>query len=313
MRPSRNGVAPCSIQGRPCRKHNSLPSTAAVAARPSRPSGIRLLKLSLLTGALSHPPREEPADTERTRNNTMPALWSLVTGCLLPRPIRTRLVCHVRHCWQSLSGRRRDPRSAMWSHGCRAPWRTAGPTAQGEWFRGSAGLGFRRLAIIDLVTGDQPMVAADGQVAIVFNGEIYNHPELRARLEGLGHAFRTRSDTETILRGYLNGGAASPAGFAACLPLRSLTRGQTRCCWRATASERSPCITRSSTAAHPTRRSYLPARCPPSFASRRSPAASTCAFSATCSPLSSSPIPCASSRVWRRFQPLMCWFTATAG
>ena len=81
-----------------------------------------------------------------------------------------------------------------------------GPDGQGEWFRGPAGFAFRRLAIIDLVTGDQPMVSDDGQVAIVFNGEIYNHPELRARLEGLGHEFRTRSDTETILRGYLHWG-----------------------------------------------------------------------------------------------------------
>jgi asparagine synthase (glutamine-hydrolysing) len=86
-----------------------------------------------------------------------------------------------------------------------------GPDGQGRWFAGPAGFGFRRLAIIDLVTGDQPMVSDDGAAAIVFNGEIYNHRELRARLEGLGHTFRTRSDTEAILRGYLQWGTGVAA------------------------------------------------------------------------------------------------------
>jgi asparagine synthase (glutamine-hydrolysing) len=63
-------------------------------------------------------------------------------------------------------------------------------------------LGHRRLSIIDLSTGDQPMSNEDGTVWIVFNGEIYNYLDLRRRLEGSGHKFRTDSDTETIVHLY---------------------------------------------------------------------------------------------------------------
>ena len=63
-------------------------------------------------------------------------------------------------------------------------------------------LGFRRLAIIDVGGGSQPMSNEDDSVWLVFNGEIYNFPELRHRLEGAGHRFKTHSDTETILHLY---------------------------------------------------------------------------------------------------------------
>lgn len=77
-----------------------------------------------------------------------------------------------------------------------------GPDGEGEWFRAAAGFGFRRLAIIDLSTGGQPMFNEDRSLAIVHNGEIYNYRELRTRLEALGHTFATASDTETIIHGY---------------------------------------------------------------------------------------------------------------
>lgn len=68
------------------------------------------------------------------------------------------------------------------------------------------GLGHRRLSIIDLSTGHQPIGSADGAVQIVFNGEIYNFEELRVQLSACGHAFRTRSDTEVIVQAYLEWG-----------------------------------------------------------------------------------------------------------
>ena len=77
-----------------------------------------------------------------------------------------------------------------------------GPDGDGFVCRGGVGLGHRRLAIIDLVTGDQPMPNDDRTMWIVFNGEIYNYRELRTELEARGSRFRTQSDTEVILRAY---------------------------------------------------------------------------------------------------------------
>jgi asparagine synthase (glutamine-hydrolysing) len=77
-----------------------------------------------------------------------------------------------------------------------------GPDDSGTWTEGETALGMTRLAIIDLVTGRQPMTDASGSVAIVFNGEIYNFRGLRAELEARGRRFRTRSDTEVILGAY---------------------------------------------------------------------------------------------------------------
>ncbi len=77
-----------------------------------------------------------------------------------------------------------------------------GPDDQGYYLRDNLGLGFRRLSIIDLAGGHQPMSDTQGRVWTVFNGEIYNFPALRTELEAHGHDFRTQSDTEVIVHGY---------------------------------------------------------------------------------------------------------------
>jgi asparagine synthase (glutamine-hydrolysing) len=81
-----------------------------------------------------------------------------------------------------------------------------GPDEEGYVVDDNAALGHRRLSIIDLSSGQQPMAAAGERVQIVFNGEIYNFMQLRAELQAMGHRFKTRSDTEVILRGYLEWG-----------------------------------------------------------------------------------------------------------
>ena len=77
-----------------------------------------------------------------------------------------------------------------------------GPDAAGFYQDAGVGLAHRRLSIIDLATGDQPLANEDGSVQVVFNGEIYNFAELRLELESHGHRFRTRSDTEVIAHGF---------------------------------------------------------------------------------------------------------------
>ncbi|MFI0787998.1 asparagine synthase (glutamine-hydrolyzing) [Streptomyces lydicus] len=86
-----------------------------------------------------------------------------------------------------------------------------GPDAAGVWLGTHAGFGHRRLAVIDLDGGTQPMaVERDGRTLLVttYSGEVYNYRELRAELEQLGHAFRTSSDTEVVLHAYLQWGEA---------------------------------------------------------------------------------------------------------
>ena len=77
-----------------------------------------------------------------------------------------------------------------------------GPDDEGYFIAGPLGLGFRRLSIIDLAGGHQPMSDAEETVWVILNGEIYNFKELRAELEDRGHRFRTKSDTEVIIHGY---------------------------------------------------------------------------------------------------------------
>src|SRR5258707_455843 len=77
-----------------------------------------------------------------------------------------------------------------------------GPDGEGKYLSGPVGLGHRRLAIIDLHTGAQPMTNEDETVWIVFNGEIYNFPELRRELLAKGHRFSSTTDTEVIIHLY---------------------------------------------------------------------------------------------------------------
>ena len=82
-----------------------------------------------------------------------------------------------------------------------------GPDDEGIYTTGAIGIGMRRLSIVDLATGHQPLSNEDGTVWIVFNGEIYNHAALREKLQALGHRYSTQSDTETIVHLYEEYGA----------------------------------------------------------------------------------------------------------
>lgn len=77
-----------------------------------------------------------------------------------------------------------------------------GPDGEGYYIDGDVAFGHRRLSIIDLSTGDQPIYNEDNSVVTVYNGEIYNYLELRGELESLGHEFKTKSDTEVLVHGY---------------------------------------------------------------------------------------------------------------
>lgn len=83
-----------------------------------------------------------------------------------------------------------------------------GPDDEGYYVSGPVGFGFRRLSIIDLNTGHQPICNEDGTVWIVFNGEIYNYQELRRHLQAKGHTFKTQTDTEVIVHLYEEFGEA---------------------------------------------------------------------------------------------------------
>ena len=84
-----------------------------------------------------------------------------------------------------------------------------GPDQQGVFESPECSLGAARLKIIDLTTGDQPITSDDGSTTIVFNGEVYNHEEIRKELESRGHRFHTRTDTETVLHAFLEWDTAS--------------------------------------------------------------------------------------------------------
>jgi asparagine synthase (glutamine-hydrolysing) len=101
-----------------------------------------------------------------------------------------------------------------------------GPDAGGLHFEPGLGLGHRRLSIIDLSTGQQPLFNEDGSVVVVFNGEIYNYQELIPELTRLGHVFRTKSDTEVIVHGWEQWGEECVRRFRGMFALALWDRNQ---------------------------------------------------------------------------------------
>lgn len=94
------------------------------------------------------------------------------------------------------------PEAGQWVKAMTDRMSHRGPDGEGQWSAGPVCLGHRRLSIIDLSGGGQPMHSADGQLTVTFNGEIYNYAELKKELAELGGRFQTNSDTEVILEGY---------------------------------------------------------------------------------------------------------------
>ena len=100
----------------------------------------------------------------------------------------------------------------------------------GDGFHGEPHLGFghRRLAIVDLAGGAQPMATEDGMLVVTFNGEIYNHEKLRRELEARGHVFRSRSDTEVLLHGWREWGLEMPTRLVGMFAFALWDRGARR-------------------------------------------------------------------------------------
>ncbi len=123
--------------------------------------------------------------------------------------------------------------------------RHRGPDSEGFLIAPGIGLGFRRLSIVDLKTGDQPISNEDGTISVICNGEIYNHVELRQRLAAAGHRFATASDVEVIVHLYEEHGLDLSFICAACSPWRCGMRAGGGWCSLATGWASSRCTTRS--------------------------------------------------------------------
>ena len=114
-----------------------------------------------------------------------------------------------------------------------------GPDDEGIYAQGPVGMGMRRLSIIDLAGGKQPIHNEDETVWVVFNGEIYNFPDLRREMEGRGHRFYTHSDTEVIVHLYEEMGADCVKKLRGMFAIACMTNGSVRSSWRATGWARS--------------------------------------------------------------------------
>jgi len=127
--------------------------------------------------------------------------------------------------------------------------RHRGPDDDGFYTGPGIGLGHRRLSIIDVHGGHQPLSNEDGTIWIAFNGEIYNFEELNRQYLSTGHTFKTRCDTETIVHLYEELGDACLAQLRGMFPSLFGMAGARGCCWLGTVSGKSRCSIHGTAAA----------------------------------------------------------------
>ena len=113
-----------------------------------------------------------------------------------------------------------------------------GPDDTGYWNNEKVSFAFSRLSIVDLDHGHQPMVSDEAKIVLVYNGEIYNHVELREELQRRGHRFQTsHSDTEVLIHGYREWGKDFFHALTACLRLFCTTFAAMKYSWQEIATE----------------------------------------------------------------------------